>query len=117
PSGHPNSFATADLEHAARRLAEVLTEESADVLTTYDAAGGYGHPDHVAVHRVGARAAELAGTAAGLQATADRRLFLRLLRLLRVFGPLLRVPGEFDPTRFAAAYSAHDELTHRVDVS
>ncbi len=30
------------------------------MLTTYDERGGYGHPDHIQVHRVGVRAAELA---------------------------------------------------------
>ena len=28
----------------------------------YDWHGGYGHPDHIQVHRVGHRAADLAGT-------------------------------------------------------
>ena len=58
----PASFLQADVEEAARRVAEVLEEESADVLTTYDWHGNYGHPDHVKVHHVGHRAAELAGT-------------------------------------------------------
>ena len=49
-------------EEAAARLAAILREEQADVLLTYDANGGYGHRDHVKVHHVGARAAELAGT-------------------------------------------------------
>ena len=34
------------------------------MLTVYDDNGGYGHPDHIQVHRVGVRAAELAGTPA-----------------------------------------------------
>lgn len=51
-----------------------LLEESADVLNVYDAAGGYGHPDHVHVHRVGIRAAAIAGTPIVLEATVDRRL-------------------------------------------
>ncbi len=116
-SGDPASFADADIESAAQRLAAVLTEESADVLTTYDAAGGYGHPDHIAVHHVGARAAQLAGTAVVLQATVDRRLLLRVLRVLRLAGRVLRLPAEFDPARFTAAYTAPEALTHRVDVS
>jgi LmbE family N-acetylglucosaminyl deacetylase len=131
PTGHPNSFATADVEVAARRLADILVEESADVLTTYDPAGGYGHPDHIAVHRVGARAAELAATPVVLQATVDRRLLLRTLRALRVLSSVARllrrasrpsrvsrvsVPPEFDPARFANAYTAPDGLTHRIDV-
>ena len=53
----PSSFLRADVEEAAGRLAAVLEEESADVLTTYDWHGNYGHPDHVKVHQVGHRAA------------------------------------------------------------
>jgi LmbE family N-acetylglucosaminyl deacetylase len=68
----PYSFWSADVEHAARRLAAILTEESADALTVYDHHGGYGHPDHIQVHRVGMRAAELAGTPIVLQATMNR---------------------------------------------
>ena len=30
------------------------------MLTIYDDNGGYGHPDHIQVHRVGLRAAALA---------------------------------------------------------
>jgi LmbE family N-acetylglucosaminyl deacetylase len=59
-NGADGSFWSADVDEAARRLARVLQEEHADVLTTYDDHGGYGHPDHIQVHRVGARAAELA---------------------------------------------------------
>jgi LmbE family N-acetylglucosaminyl deacetylase len=55
-----NSFHGADTEEAARRLADVLDEEDADVLIGYDWHGGYGHPDHVKVHPVTHRAAELA---------------------------------------------------------
>jgi LmbE family N-acetylglucosaminyl deacetylase len=68
----PNSFARADIEEAARRLAQILTDERADVLTVYDDHGGYDHPDHVQVYRVGVRAAELAGTTRVYEATANR---------------------------------------------
>lgn len=50
----------ADVDEAASRLAAVLDEESADVVVGYDWHGGYGHPDHVRVHHVVRRAAELA---------------------------------------------------------
>ena len=56
----PNAFMNADLDEAAGRLAAVLDEEDADVVTGYDWHGGYGHPDHVMVHRVVRRAVELA---------------------------------------------------------
>lgn len=68
----PYTFWSADVEHAANRLAAILREESADVLTAYDHHGGYGHPDHIQVHRVGLRAAEIAGTPVVLQATMNR---------------------------------------------
>jgi len=44
---------------AATRLAAILREEDAEVLTVYDERGNYGHPDHIQVHRVGIRAAEV----------------------------------------------------------
>ncbi|HWE70553.1 MAG TPA: PIG-L family deacetylase [Acidimicrobiales bacterium] len=68
----PDSFARADVEEAASRLAKILEEEAADVLVIYDEHGGYGHPDHVQVYTVGARAGELAGTPRVFMATQDR---------------------------------------------
>jgi LmbE family N-acetylglucosaminyl deacetylase len=67
----PGSFWTADIEEAAGRLKTILEEEAAEVLTIYDANGGYGHPDHIQVHRVGARAAELAATPRVYEAVAN----------------------------------------------
>jgi LmbE family N-acetylglucosaminyl deacetylase len=113
PSGAERGFAHAEREQAAERLAALLGEERADVLTIYDPAGGYGHPDHVQVHHVGARAARLAGTPVVLEATVDRRLLLRVLRVVRW---LPGIPRDFHPSRFAAAFAAPERLTHRVDV-
>src|SRR5579863_3915051 len=56
----PACFWQADVEEAAGRLAAILDQEHADVFVTYDENGGYGHPDHIQVHRVGIRAAERA---------------------------------------------------------
>ncbi len=76
---HPEAFCRADLEEAAERLAGILREEAADVVTIYDENGVYGHPDHVQVHRVGVRATELAGTPRVLESTVNRD-YLRDLR-------------------------------------
>jgi LmbE family N-acetylglucosaminyl deacetylase len=106
-------FALLDPPGPAERLAEVLREESADVLTLYDQFGGYGHPDHVQVHRVGHLAAVLAGTPVVLEATVDRGL------LGRVAGAMDRIPGLrrlIPDDRFGSAYLARDELTHEIDV-
>lgn len=109
----PNAFIDADVEQAARRLADVLDEERADLVTIYDPAGGYGHPDHVQVHRVGRRAAELAGTPIVLEATVNRDPLLRLLRLARRF---YRFPPDFDLRAFEKAYSPGSAITHRINV-
>jgi len=66
------AFAAADVDESARLLAGILRDEGADVLVAYDEHGGYGHPDHVMVHRVGLRAADLAGTHRVFMATVDR---------------------------------------------
>jgi LmbE family N-acetylglucosaminyl deacetylase len=71
------SFWTADIEEAAERLATILREENADVLTTYDSHGAYGHPDHIQVHRVGKRAAELAGVSKVYESTINRDQIIR----------------------------------------
>ncbi len=49
------------------------------MLVTYDEHGGYGHPDHVQVHRVGMRAAELAATPVVYMATMNRDFVRRSL--------------------------------------
>ena len=113
------TFSTADVDEAAGRLAAILAETSADVLTIYDPAGGYGHPDHVQVHRVGIRAAELAGTPVVLEATVDRRLLVRALRLLgaiRLTRLLNLDPAEWSPERFARAYADPARITHCVPI-
>ena len=105
-----NAFAHADIDSAARRLADLLREEQADVLTIYDPNGGYGHPDHVQVHRVGTRAAHLAGTRVVLEATVSAGLFRGALLLLRILGH----PA---PLGTHHVFSSRNQITHRIDVN
>lgn len=110
-------FVRVPLEEAASALAQVLLEEGADVLTTYDPSGGYGHRDHVRVHEVGARAAEIARgrglPVRVLWATVPRDLICRAIDLVaRVY----RFPPEFDRSGFDRAFVAGAEITHRVPV-
>jgi len=69
---NPACFWQADLDEASDRLAALLGEVGADVLTIYDDHGGYGHPDHIQVYRVGRRAAEKAGVMQVFQSTMNR---------------------------------------------
>lgn len=50
---HPDSFWQADFDEAVGRLVRIIRRFRPDVLTIYDPYGGYGHPDHIQVHRVG----------------------------------------------------------------
>ncbi len=107
----PGSFWSAGVDEAARRLAQILTERDADILTVDDANGTYGHPDHIQVHRVGVRAAELAGTPHVFEHVVDRDRVQKLAERVAeagIEGPAgddmaeLGVPGEL--------------VTHDIDV-
>ncbi|WP_242893992.1 PIG-L deacetylase family protein [Actinomadura litoris] len=105
-------FARADPEEAAARLASLLREEKADMLLSYDPNGGYGHRDHVRVHEVGKRAAEMADVKRVREATMPHDNVMRLVRLIR----LLRIPLRFDDAALRAVGSPSSAITHRVDV-
>jgi LmbE family N-acetylglucosaminyl deacetylase len=103
-------FARADTDEAAGRLAAIIREENADLLLSYDERGGYGHRDHIKVHEVGARAAELTGVRL-VEDTVPRELavigsaILRALRLARFTNQEARVAG-----------TPGSAITHRIDV-
>ena len=108
-----DAFASVPVAQAAGRLADVLEAEQADILTVYDRHGGYGHLDHVRVHDVGLAAARLAGTPRVLEATIDRTL---LRRAMRVLGALHLIPQNTAVDAVDSWFSGRDEITHRVPV-
>ena len=112
----PGSFWTAPVEEAAQKLAAILSEEEADVLTCYDDNGGYGHPDHIQVHRVGLRAAELAGTPRVFQSTMNAD---HLERGMVMFAAQAEAAGFELPDRGDAGEFGKPEsmLTAAVDVT
>lgn len=113
PPDPPGSRRFVHATAARRLLADILTEEHADVLMSYDAAGGYGHRDHVMVHRVGAQAARLAGTPRVVEATVPRELLTRAVRLV---SRLHRLPSDFDLEVYERAFTPRSAITHRVNV-
>lgn len=112
-------FAAADVDEAAGHLMAILEELQADVLVTYDEHGGYGHPDHVQVHRVGIRAAERAATPVIYMATMNRDYLKELSSGASAFGwsppdevvegmetmgePASRITTDIDVTRWVKA--------------
>src|SRR5207342_3068192 len=57
----PRAFWQADLDEAIGRLVWLIRRHRPDVVTTYNAFGGYGHPDHIRTHLVAVGAYERAG--------------------------------------------------------
>jgi len=113
----PGAFCNVDLEEAAGGLARLLEEERADVLVAYDDHGGYGHPDHIQVHRVGVRAAEMAGTPALYQATINRDALLRFMEQGAALGLMPEdAEGVPTPEEMATMGTPQDEISTTVDV-
>ena len=117
-NGHENSFCTADTETAAEKVAAILREEDADVVVGYDWHGGYGHPDHVKVHAVTKRAAELAGTPRYLEGSMNRDAMVRGFEAARAAGMDV---GDWDPSQAMddgnPLGSSESELHWACDVS
>lgn len=113
----PGGFASCPTDEIADRLANIVSEEAADILVGYDASGGYGHPDHLHVHRA-------ARLAAGTLAASGRevRLFEATLprepiaRAVHLAAALHATPRGFDPTEFDHAWTPRGLITHRVNV-
>lgn len=86
----------ASIEEATEALATVLRRCGAHAVVGQDPNGIYGHPDHVAVHRVVTGAAAAAHVEEVLEATIDRR-WLGALRADRIR------TGRLDPDAWCAA--------------
>ncbi|MEO7007024.1 MAG: PIG-L family deacetylase [Terrimesophilobacter sp.] len=52
------SFCAADVDEVVSDVASVIGDAEIDVVVSYDATGGYGHPDHIRAHQVARRAAD-----------------------------------------------------------
>jgi LmbE family N-acetylglucosaminyl deacetylase len=106
---HPDAFAQAPLDAVTAKLVAIVRAIKPQVIVTFNAYGGYGHPDHIQSHRAALAAFSAAGDparfpeqlSAGLYPYTPEKLYystfgagwLRLVvRALRLFGR--------DPRRF-----------------
>jgi len=97
-NAHPDSLASADVEEVAQRITRVIREVRPQVVVTFDPVGGYGHPDHIAVHHATVRAFEQAPDPACCPdlrpyqpqklyfSTFDRRWLRLAVHLMPLFG-------------------------------
>lgn len=113
-SSSRESFVHADLELAAERLADFCRSVDIDVLVGYDRQGGYGHPDHVKVHHVATRAAEILDVDIFLEATVSQKAIRRVVTPLSPLAHLLRQPEALE---IRNAFTPDSEIGITVDVS
>ncbi len=113
----PYCFWQADVDQASNRLAAILEEEQADILTVYDDHGGYGHPDHIQVHRVGLAAAEKAGVQRVFEATMNRDQIRNALAEVATLAAEEAADGVDVPEPDENMGTPEAEITHGLDVS
>lgn len=58
---HPEALAQADADRVSGQIVEHLRRIRPQVVITHDPSGGYGHPDHLAVHKTTVEAFRAAG--------------------------------------------------------
>ena len=114
PTARPARLVEAPVDDVAKIVAAILDEEDADIITGYDANGGYGHPDHIRVHAIARRAQQLAARRPQLlEATLDRTWLVRLFKLSRPVAKFLTgitIPGD-------EIFTSRAALSAMVDVS
>jgi mycothiol conjugate amidase Mca len=125
---HPECFHQADMAEATGRLVRLVRAYRPDVLVSYNEAGGYGHPDHIACHKVTLAAFDAAADPARYpeagaawaplklyEMNRPRELSQQAWEQMRALG--MKTPldnPEYDITRFTVP---QDRITTALDVS
>lgn len=112
-ASHPRAFAGGSAAEQAAQLAEILDEVQPQVVVTYDAFGGYGHPDHIRAHEITMAAAPRATSVERVFHTVTSRDAVRAgLAALRDDDPIFDVPDDGElPT------TPDEEITTTLDVA
>jgi LmbE family N-acetylglucosaminyl deacetylase len=111
---HENGFAHRNLEQLSDQLGDLITDIGASIVVGYDSSGGYGHPDHLQVHRLARHAySQGAHTFALFEATMPREPIARAAELAEF---LHLTPKGFSSQEFATAWTPRANITHKVNV-
>lgn len=100
---HPNCLVQANEHDVVEQITEVIRRVRPQIVVTFDPFGGYGHPDHLVMHRATTLAFKAAGDAAqfpeqieqGLEPFQPAKLYYRTnpRALLRARIALMRLQG------------------------
>ncbi|MEV6343233.1 PIG-L family deacetylase [Actinoplanes sp. NPDC051851] len=114
-NGAPGSFWSTPVDEAAARLAALIRKYRPDVVVTYDPNGGYGHPDHIQVHRISMAAVALAESPARVYwSTIARSAMTTVAERMREMG--IGADGP-DPAEGEPMGWPDEEITTQVDVA
>jgi len=129
---HPQAFVRAPLAQVARQLVSLIRTIRPQVLVTFNPYGGYGHPDHIHIHKATLAAFGAAGdpaqhpdlTAAGFDAWEPQKLYFHtfspgtlkwLLAGFRLVGKDPRRFGQNGDVDLVRAVEQAGRVTARLD--
>lgn len=123
-----HNFHNADMHEAVSRLVRLIRQTRPHVLITYDEKGTYGHPDHIAAHRITVAAFDAAGDpkrypAQGLRPWQPLKLYYAafgrsgMRRFMNLFVERgLPLPFEGRREAFESIAVPDERISARVDV-
>ncbi|MFZ9308804.1 MAG: PIG-L deacetylase family protein [Candidatus Nanopelagicales bacterium] len=107
------------VDEATNRIRDILERERPLLLVGYDFEGGYGHPDHKAVHRVVRNLELLEYIPTILEVTVDRTVVASTLERFRLLISLfekLKIAQSKNIYELANKFSATADIAYAVDV-
>jgi LmbE family N-acetylglucosaminyl deacetylase len=117
---HPRALIQADPDAVAERVADFMRRLEPQVVLTFDPYGGYGHPDHIAVHRATVAAYERLPEGERprkLYFTATMQTLLKwAVWLMPLFGLDARAVGKNKDIDLLAALDHALPITTKIDV-
>jgi N-acetyl-1-D-myo-inositol-2-amino-2-deoxy-alpha-D-glucopyranoside deacetylase len=116
---HPRALVQADSDVLAERVSDIMRQLRPQVALTFDPFGGYGHPDHIAIHRATIMAFERLSSEERPQklyfTTLPRASLHWLLPLMPLFGVNPRAVGKNQDIDLRAVLEHELPITTRID--
>lgn len=117
---HPRALAQADPDTLTEQVADLMRQLRPQVVLTFDPYGGYGHPDHIAMHRATVAAFERLPPAERPQKlyfhTLPRTALRWAVRLMPLFGLNPEAIGKNRDINLRAALAHELPVTTRIDI-
>jgi LmbE family N-acetylglucosaminyl deacetylase len=126
-NAHPQSLYQAGKGDLTGKVVEAVRQIKPQVVLTFDANGGYGHPDHIAMHHAAVEAFHAAGDptkfpdqlAAGLAPHQPNKLYYFVFpqSMVTAISEAMKAPSIEMPDDFQEMGVPDDQVTTLVDVS